>query len=141
MMKKTILLAMFAIGLVSCRSLEYQEFTFVEDYSNYVGDGFYIYPKEASNITLDYVPVSIVDIEAHAGKPAKGQKLDGLLISENGDPNTFADLAVPTPEYMMKRLVEEAKKKGANAIINYKNVKIGRYRYRASGLAVKLTKP
>ena len=139
-MKKTILLAMLAISLASCRSLEYYEFTFVEDYSNYVGEGFYIYPEEASNITLEYVPISIIDIEAHAGKPAKGQKVDGLLINENADPNTFADLAIPTPEYMMKRLVEEAKKKGANAIVNYKNVKIGAYKYRASGLAVKLEK-
>lgn len=132
-MKKIISFAMLVALASSCTSLQYVENTYVQDYRQYVEEGFYIYPKECSNALLKYVPISYIEIDAHPGKPQKGQDTSGLAVLEYGDPNTFADTAVPTYKYLTDKLVKKAKEMGANAIISFQCV-----RYNASGIAVRL---
>lgn len=134
-MKKAILLAILAISMASCSTLRYHESVYVEDYSKYIEEGFYIYPKNAEHIILDYVPITYIEVNIQAGKPEEGTDISEFMVT--GDPHTFADIIKPTPEYLTKRIVEEAKEKGANAIIGF-SMGMGTYTYSVSGLAVKL---
>ena len=81
-----------------------------------------------------------ISIIFSAGKPGKSSDTDGLIIIKQGDPNTFADYAIASPEYMVDRLVEKAKTFGANAIINLKGKNLNKDQYIIEGIAVKLDK-
>ncbi|MCD8091806.1 MAG: hypothetical protein LUF01_02825 [Bacteroides sp.] len=139
---KKILLSLILLPLLacSCKSLRYSENTYTIKYNKYIDEGFYIYPKEASNISLNYIPISQICIEIQEGKPIEGQDLKGLVLIKEGDPNTFADKAVPTYEYMLDLLVTKAKKEGANAIINLNWDINEKGKHIIEGLAVKLEK-
>lgn len=137
-MKKKLFLSLIITAVISsCASTKYAEYIHTEDYSKYSKEGFYIYPQETSNTSLTYTPLTNIHIFIQAGKPEKGQNLQGLSIIKEGDPHTFADMAIPTYEYMLDKIVNEAKKVGANAIINFKYNGITN---EIMGLAVKLEK-
>ena len=127
-MRKLFLGAIIAF-MSSCTSMRYSEKTYVNDYTKYVNEGFYIYPSNAVPSSLSYTPISEISIIFSAGKPGKSSDTDGLIIIKQGDPNTFAD-----------RLVEKAKTFGANAIINLKGKNLNKDQYIIEGIAVKLDK-
>ena len=136
-MRKLFLGAIIAF-MSSCTSMRYSEKTYVNDYTKYVNEGFYIYPSNAVPSSLSYTPISEISIIFSAGKPGKSSDTDGLIIIKQGDPNTFADYAIASPEYMVDRLVEKAKTFGANAIINLKGKNLNKDQYIIEGIAVKL---
>ena len=138
-MRKLFLGAIIAF-MSSCTSMRYSEKTYVNDYTKYVNEGFYIYPSNAVPSSLSYTPISEISIIFSAGKPGKSSDTDGLIIIKQGDPNTFADYANASPEYMVDRLVEKAKTFGANAIINLKGKNLNKDQYIIEGIAVKLDK-
>lgn len=138
-MRKLFLGATIAF-MSSCTSMRYSEKTYVNDYTKYVNEGFYIYPSNAVPSSLSYTPISEISIIFSAGKPGKSSDTDGLIIIKQGDPNTFADYAIASPEYMVDRLVEKAKTFGANAIINLKGKNLNKDQYIIEGIAVKLDK-
>ena len=137
-MKKLVLFLFAIAALASCSTfstVKYSETLSGQLYNMYLDEGFYIYPKECSHNTPEYIPLSYLEFKVRPGKPEKGQDTTGLIIIKEGDPNTFADYAYPSYEYLVDKLVDAAKNLGANAIVDFSCVT-----NRASGIAVKLIK-
>lgn len=111
-MKKLLLIPLLA--LCACSS-KYYEVTYASDFTPYVKEGFHIYPEGTDIKTKNYIPLANISVSFHVGKPSKNMKVeDGLIQSE------ITNNLTPTGEYMMKKIVNEAKSYGADAIINFK---------------------
>lgn len=114
----------------------YSENTYITDFTQYVNEGFCIYPQNEVPPTLKYTPLAKILIEFNSGKPSEEDKnTPGLFVIKDGNPHTFTDYVIASKEYQIQRLVEEAKKHKANAIIGMKMGAGTIY-----GLAVKLDK-
>ena len=122
---KKLLFTLLSIGILTSCSPRYSEALYKSDYTQYVKEGFYIYPEGAVPSVLDYTPLSSLS-------------LVGITIIKDGAPQTFSDYAIPSKQYMVGKLVDAAKQHGANAIINLKGKEIGKQQYVISAVAVKI---
>ena len=132
-MKKLLLLPMIAALLSSC-SYKYYETTWVVDFTKYAKEGFYIYPVGTEVKEKNYIPLSQIEVKFHAG--TEGEWTKENLSKESYNLN-YQGFVIPKGEYMISRIVEEAKKFGANGIIDFKVVETSECLI-ASGMAVKI---
>lgn len=105
-MKKIILIACVAFlgSCVTQRTAYYN--VSIGDYSKYVSDGILVFPLPPSETGYtDYTPVADIVITAQYGLNERGEWVE------------------PTREYMLTKLVEEAKKRGADLIFNLEIVR------------------
>ena len=133
-MKKLLLIPLLAL-LQSCAP-KYSETTYVSNFSPYVKNGFSIYPVGTDLKTKNYTPLADLSIVFRVGEAPKGMKDNNELKK-----GQFS-VITPTGEYMTKRLVEEAKIYGANAIVNFKITPVYRkatlHSYTVSGVAAEI---
>ena len=113
---KKILYTIIIILFCSCKSMYYSEKVYKLDFSQYTKEGFYIYPKEVTPITLKYEPVSDILIVFKSGKLPKGYDPSQFTIIDRVE---FSGLAIPTDKYILEKVVQEAKKHNANSLINF----------------------
>lgn len=135
---KKLLFTLLSIGILTSCSPRYSEALYKSDYTQYVKEGFYIYPEGAVPSVLDYTPLSSLSLVFTYGKPDKKISAPGITIIKDGAPQTFSDYAIPSKQYMVGKLVDAAKQHGANAIINLKGKEIGKQQYVISAVAVKI---
>ena len=121
---KKLLFTLLSIGILTSCSPRYSEALYKSDYTQYVKEGFYIYPEGAVPSVLDYTPLSSLSLVFTYGKPDKKISAPGITIIKDGAPQTFSDYAIPS--------------NGANAIINLKGKEIGKQQYVISAVAVKI---
>lgn len=132
-MKKLLLLPLIAALLSSC-SYKYYETTWVVDFTKYAKEGFYIYPVGTEVKEKNYVPLSQIEVRFHSGTEGEWTKKNLPKESYSLNYNGFV---IPKGEYMISRIVEEAKKFKANGIIDFKIVEVSEGRV-ATGMAVKI---
>ncbi len=132
-MKKLLLLPIIAALLSSC-SYKYYETTCVVDFTKYAKEGFYIYPVGTEVKEKNYIPLSHVEVRFYSGKESEWSKQN--MPKESYDIN-YQGFVIPKGDYMISRLVEEAKKFKANGLINFKVVTTNEGRV-ASGMAVQI---
>ena len=134
-MKKLLLIPLF---ILSACSPKYSEITYVSDFTQHVKDGFHIFPVDTELKTKNYIPlVSLSTIYQLGIPPQKETKRKDELYQDN-----TTHFLIPSGKYMTDKLVDEAKRYGANAIINFKiepvYYKGNLVRYIASGVAVNI---
>lgn len=136
-----LLFTLLSIGILTSCSPRYSEALYKSDYTQYVKEGFYIYPEGAVPSVLDYTPLSSLSLVFTYGKPDKKISAPGITIIKNGAPQAFSDYAIPSKQYMTDKLVETAKEYGANAILNLKGIELRKEgKFVISGVAIKLKK-
>ncbi|KAA6347858.1 hypothetical protein EZS27_004723 [termite gut metagenome] len=141
-MKKILLLTGMVVLFSSCMTANYFEKTSTLDFSKYHKEGFIISPIAEG---FQYTPISSISIKFRDGA-LKGysRSKEGLSTVVGVADNWFS----PSIDYMLDAIVKEAKKQGADAILNFnaKNVSkktpLGALEtyYELSGFAVKLDK-
>lgn len=104
----------------------------------YVKDGFHIFPVGTELKTKNYTPLASLSTVYQLGiPPQKETKRKDELYQDN-----TTHFLIPSGKYMTDKLVDEAKRYGANAIINFKiepvYYKGNLVRYIASGVAVNI---
>ena len=132
-MKKLFLLPVAAFMLSAC-SPKYFESITVADFSEYVEEGFYIYPVGTEVKEKNYIPVSSISLSFHIGRESDYSKRN---LSEKDYAKDMNSFVIPNGEYITSRVVEEARKYNADAIINYEILTTGRTLI-AKGVAVKI---
>lgn len=130
---KRLALFGFILTLSSCFVYRpYTETIYTADFKPYTVDGFFITP--ASSINEIYDPIALVDINFTPGV------LDGGT--------NWSKYYYPTHSEMLDKLVNQAKKVGANALLDFKITIVYNYtkdgntsidHYIASGYAVKIS--
>jgi hypothetical protein len=143
-MKKVVkgfLFAFLLLALGACSS-KYAEYSYVSDYTKYVQSGFFIYPVGTDVKEASYIPVAEIQMTFYTGKKTKNVTMSDLstIKLSNGD-----IVYVPTIDHATEKMVESAKKYGANAIVNYQVIANrtsggGIISYRAKGVAVKIAR-
>lgn len=140
-MKKIILLATFAISMLTLQSCYtttssfYYERAYVVDFRDYLKDGFMISPTDAG---FEYTPLGQLEVNYFLGK-----KLEIKGDDENLEKGTLGTY-FPTSKRIMDKIVDEAKKLGGDGIVCLKVVYIqpteGNTQpyYLATGVAVKV---
>ncbi|NDV81285.1 hypothetical protein [Bacteroides sp. 51] len=134
-MKRILLAVLLSTVLLSCKSL-YTENVYVFDFTKYVSSGFIISPISEG---FKYDPVSNITMEFKSGHLNGHNRFEGEKKSPLD--NKPASWFNPTMDYMLEKLVNEAKKQGANGILNFKSE--GRYNgneyvYTLTGFAVNI---
>lgn len=132
-MKKYFLLSVIAAFMSAC-SPKYFESVTVADFSEYVEDGFYIYPVGTEVKEKNYIPTSSITLTFHIGRESDYSK---NVLSEKNYSKDMNRFVIPNGEYITSRVVEEARKYKADAIINYEIITTGRSLI-AKGVAVKI---
>lgn len=115
-MKKIFPIAYIILMLYSCKSMYYSEKVYTLDFSKYTKEGFYIYPKEVTPLTLKYDPISDITITFKSGVLTKEHDPSQFTVVDRAG---FSGLAIPTSKYILDKVVQEAKKHKANALINF----------------------
>lgn len=134
-MKKLLLIPLF---ILSACSPKYSETTYVSDFTQYVKDGFHIFPVGTELKTKNYTPLASLSTVYQLGIPPQKEtkRKDELYQDRN------TSVLIPSGKYMTDKLVDEAKQYGANAIINFKiepvYYKGNLVRYITSGVAVNI---
>ena len=134
-MRKVLFVIVAVFTLSSCSKAIYTESVYTVDYREYINSGFTISPTITG---FNYQPISNIDVVFTPGNLAKGESdkdLEKVIPYKNysGNKRIFA----PTGKRMMDKIVSEAKKMGANGLIDFKtsyNPKNGTWS--ASGIAV-----
>ena len=115
-MKNFLLFAIFTFLMSSC-TMRYYEAVFVVDYTKYVKEGFSIYPVGTEVKEKNYIPLSHIEIKFYDGEEGewtdKNLPKDAYTLNYQG----FVDLK---GDYIISRIVQEAKKFNANGIIDFK---------------------
>lgn len=132
-MKKYLLLPVLAVLFSSC-AFKYYETVMVVDFTKYVEEGFIIYPVGTEVKEKNYIPLSHIEVKFYSGQEGEWTKQN--LSKDSYDLN-YQGIVVPKGQYMISRIVEEAKKFNANGIIDFKVVTTNEGRV-ASGMAVKI---
>lgn len=132
-MKKYLFLPLIVFMLSSCSPKYYESMT-VADFSEYVEDGFYIYPVGTEVKEKNYIPISSINLSFIIGRESDYSKNKLKEKDFVKDMNSFV---IPNGEYITKRVVEEARKFNADAIINYEIISVGKNLV-AKGVAVKI---
>ena len=132
-MKKLLLLPIIAALLSSC-SYKYYETTWVVDFTKYTKEGFYIYPVGTEVKEKNYIPLSQIEVKFHSGTEGEWTKEN---LSKESYSLNYKGFVVPKGDYIISRIVEEAKKFDANGIIDFK-VNETPQGLSASGMAVKI---
>lgn len=139
MMKKTILLATFAISMLTLQSCYtyYYEQAYTIDFREYVEDGFLISPTDTG---FDYTPLGQLEVDYTLGETIpKGYSKKDL---EKGIDGYY----FPTSKRIMDRIVDEAKELGGDGIVCFKvtyfppTKKNMQPYYMATGVVVKVKK-
>ena len=150
MKRLLIALTLFSMLAMGCSPAGIYSLTAV-DYNRFSEDGFFI--SESNSVNFEYEPISSVMAAVTSGYVREE------IIAENtpnkkykddvyGSTNTKGKMrhVKATPDYVTDILVEEAKAKNANGIINFKFEPIREYSkllgwqivgYSASGMAIK----
>ena len=135
MMKKTILLATFAISMLTLQSCYtyYYEQAYTIDFREYLKNGFMISPTDTG---FDYTPLGQLEVYYTLGqKIPKDYSKENLFKGWDG--NYF-----PNSKRLMDKMVEEAKELGGDGIICFKieyfEIKGKQPFYKATGVAVKV---
>lgn len=131
-MKKYLFLS-FAAFLLSACSPKYYESMTVADFSEYVEEGFYIYPIGTEVKEKNYIPVTSISLTFNIGRESEYSK----KMPKDSYVKDFNSFVIPNGEYITSRVVEEAKKFKADAIINYEIIAVGKNLV-AKGVAVKI---
>lgn len=140
MMNKLILLLPLLI-LGACAP-KYAEHASISDYTKYVQSGFFIFPVGTKVENASYTPLADIELFFYTGKKTKKINIPELppVKLSSGD-----IVYIPTKQYATDRIVEAAKKNGANALLNYQL--IAKYSsdgkvisYQAKGVAAKIDK-
>lgn len=132
-MKKLLLLPIISALLSSC-SYKYYETTWVVDFTKYAKEGFYIYPIGTEVKEKNYIPLSQIEVKFHSGTEGEWTKEN---LSKESYSLNYQGFVVPKGDYIISRIVEEAKKFDANGIIDFKVIETPQGRS-ASGMAVKI---
>lgn len=112
-MKK--LLLGLVIVLSACSTMKYHESIIVEDYRDYNKTGFNVYPIDAPILT-GYTPVGNISMSFYIGGKSEISSIDGIMEAKNAAGRI---MYIPTPGYMLDKVVGKAKEMGANALIRY----------------------
>lgn len=131
-MKKMLFMPLLAFVLAAC-SPKYYESIEVADFTEYVKSGFYIYPSGVNICETNYVPLSDIAVNFHVGDPTKYSEAKGIKTYKGKD----YDTVIPDKNYMIKCLVNEAQKYGADAIVGF-SISYANRIYTAKGVAVKV---
>lgn len=132
-MKKLLLLPIISALLSSC-SYKYYETTWVVDFTKYAKEGFYIYPIGTEVKEKNYIPLSQIEVKFHSGTEGEWTKEN---LSKESYTLNYQGFVIPKGDYIISRIVEEAKKFDANGIIDFKVIETPQGRS-ASGMAVKI---
>ena len=81
---KKLLFTLLSIGILTSCSPRYSEALYKSDYTQYVKEGFYIYPEGAVPSVLDYTPLSSLSLVFTYGKPDKKISAPGITIIKDG---------------------------------------------------------
>lgn len=111
-MKKLLLIPL--IALCSCVAPKYSESIYVSDFTEFVKQGFSIYPVGTDIKQKNYVPVAELSMDFNAGIAQNSQKEKHKPKYNNSNP-----YILPSGDYMTERIVSVAQGYGANAIINF----------------------
>lgn len=136
---KKILFALPIMVLCACTP-KYTESIYVSDYTGYVKSGFQIYPAETDVKEKTYIPMADIEINFRVGRKSADSEKSGLLPTR--DESNNRTIYIPNGSYITKKVVDEAKKYGANALINYKSTVIRQsgvvVEYNVTGVAVRI---
>lgn len=142
---KSFLLMLPVLSLQSCSPTvslpQAKEFITVLDYTKYNGQGFFI--TESNSVNFDYDPIATIYISMYEGASEKSPNSSGWYVDKDGysRKHKYQDWNLPSASEILEKAVEAAKKKGADAIINFNLSTTSYYPYstsdfRLSGLAV-----
>ena len=139
-MKKIFTFIILAILVISCETARYAEYTHIADFRRHIDAGFYIYPL-GTEVKKEYMALADIDLLFVVGNKSNLTSQEGVIAFTSPLGNTRY---APTGEYMLDRVVAQAKSVGADAIINYQvtpnSINGAVASYRASAIAVKLSK-
>jgi len=138
-MRRKVLFVFFAVFLfVGCIPTQRMTRVVTLDLTKYTELGFFI--TESNSVNRDYDPIGLVSVYLESGKEVSVTKKDG------GDPVYGQDIVIKKGKFIdasleeaLEMMYDEARSKGANAIINLK------YSYNSTlnswdvtGMAIKL---
>ena len=132
-MKKLLLLPFLAVILSAC-SFKYYETVMVVDFTKYVEEGFIIYPVGTEIKEKNYIPLSHIEVKFYSGQEGEWTKAN---LSKDSYSLNYQGFVIPKGDYIISRIVEEAKKFNANGVIDFKVLETNEYIV-ASGMAVKI---
>ena len=131
---KNLLTILFTAFVLSSCSLKYYESVMIVDFTKYVKEGFSIYPLGTEVKEKSYIPLSQVEVIFYDGMEGEWTKKnlskDSYYLNYNG-------FVIPKGDYIISRIVTEAKKIGANGIIDFKTFRT-KDGLVASAMAVKI---
>lgn len=138
-MKKVLFL--FLITLGAC-SPKYAEYSYIADYSEYVKEGFLIYPIGTDVKEVGYIPIADIELVFYSGRKSKAAEHSGIspIKTEEG-----SSRYIPTEQYITEKIVKAAKERNANGILNYQTIALrdvkGNIRcYKVKGTAIIINK-
>ncbi len=139
MKKIYILLAFIAILFGSCRMMKYSESVSVFDYNDHDYAGFLVFPTIPNE---NYKALSNINVNFYAGRYYKNMDTTNLRIVKAFDKLYTCH---PKAKRVLNACIQEAKKFGANALIDFK-IKSSTMQsasrpitvYTATGIAVKM---
>lgn len=136
-MKKVLFLFCAVFLFVGCIPTKRITQVVTLDLTKYTREGFFI--TEANSVNRDYDPVGLVSVYLESGKEVSVTKKDG------GDPVYGQDIVIKKGKFINASLEEalemmynEARSKGANAIINLKYSCSTLGSWDVTGMAIKL---
>ena len=132
-MKKFALLTFFAAFMSAC-TLKYYEAVFVVDYTKYVEEGFAIYPVGTELKEKNYIPLSHIEIKFYDGEEGEWTKKN---LPKDAYTLNYQNFVSLKGDYIISRIVEEAKKFNANGIIDFTIIEKTDHKI-ASCMAVKI---
>lgn len=132
-MKKFSLLTIITLLISSC-SYKYYETVRVVDFTKYVEEGFSIYPVGTEVKEKNYIPLSQIEVKFYSGTEGEWTKLN---LPKDAYTLNYQGFVIPKGDYIISRIVDEAKKFNANGIIDFKVIDTSDYII-ASGMAVKI---
>lgn len=129
---KKLLLILFVALLQSCATV-YHEAAYSIDFRDYVEKGFMISPTDTG---FDYISLGQLEVNFYLGTVVTNGDKANLI--KDGD-------YYPTSRRIMDKVVDEAKKLGADGIVCFKvqyfpQTKYSQAFYQATGVAVKVKK-
>ena len=135
-MKNILYPIIIILALFGCTRDMYTESVYVVDYREYTKDGFTISPTVTG---FNYQPISNIEVVFTVGKLRKGETAENLrlIVPYEGYTGKTNNEYAPSSKRMMDKIVSEAKKMGANGLIDFKTTYNARNRaWVASGIAV-----